>query len=134
MQRIVLVPQETMLMALDNIRAHKFRSTLTILGIVIGIMTVIVVAAILSGLRQNVVGLIEQYGTNNIYAYHLSPGLARDGDRSYRTRKPLIPEDAVAIRQEATAVEDVASVNLTGAPEVLSRGGLTYSQGTIQGV
>ena len=134
MKRRILIPQETILMALDNIRAHKFRSALTILGIVIGIMTVIVVAAILSGLRQNVVNLIEQYGTNNIYAFHVSAGLAQSADRSYRTRKPLVPEDAIAIRQEATAVEEVAYVNLTGAAEVLTRGGLTYSQGNIQGV
>ena len=74
-------------MALDSIRANKFRSFLTILGIVVGVMTAIVVASILTGLRQSIVAMIEEYGTNNIYAFHRSTGFGPD-DRSERTRKP----------------------------------------------
>jgi len=61
-------------MALDSIMAHKFRSFLTILGIVVGIITAIVVASILTGMRQSIVSIVEEYGTNNIYAFHLSMG------------------------------------------------------------
>ena len=61
-------------MALDSVRSHKFRSFLTVLGIVIGVMTAITIASILTGLRQNIVAMIEEYGTNNIYAFHLSTG------------------------------------------------------------
>ena len=49
-------------MALDSIRANKFRSILTVLGIVVGVMTAIVVASILTGMRQSIVQTIEDYG------------------------------------------------------------------------
>jgi putative ABC transport system permease protein len=70
------LPKEVLRMSLDSIMSHKFRSFLTILGIVVGVFTAIVVSAILLGLRQNIVLMIEEYGTNNIYAFHLSTGFS----------------------------------------------------------
>ena len=61
-------------MAYDSVVSHKFRSFLTILGIVVGILTAVVVASILMGMRQNIVKMFEEYGTNNIYLFHLSTG------------------------------------------------------------
>ena len=69
-----LFPRETLAMALDNVRSNKFRSFLTVLGIVIGVMAAIVVASILTGMRQSIISIIEEYGTNNIYAFHLTTG------------------------------------------------------------
>src|SRR3989442_3563410 len=89
------IPRETLLMALDSVRAHKFRSALTVLGIVIGVLVAIVVASILTGLRANIVRMVEEYGTNNIYAFHLTTGpqfVARD--QSTPARKPLRPQQA----------------------------------------
>jgi putative ABC transport system permease protein len=71
------LPLEVLKMALDSIRANKFRSFLTILGIVVGVLTAIVVASILTGMRQSIVAMVEDYGTNNIYAFHLTTGNAR---------------------------------------------------------
>src|SRR5437762_12049715 len=99
---------ETLAMALDSVRGHKFRSFLTVLGIVIGVMTAISIASILTGLRQNIVAMIEEYGTSNIYAFHLSTGPRTGEDRSERTRKPLTIADAETIKAQASAVEDVA--------------------------
>jgi len=100
---------EILRMALDSIRANKFRSALTILGIVVGVMTAIIVASILTGLRQSIVAMIAEYGTNNIYVFHLSTGFSPD-DRSERSRKPLTEEDAEAILAQSSAVEDIALV------------------------
>ncbi|MGH9880499.1 MAG: ABC transporter permease, partial [Pyrinomonadaceae bacterium] len=113
------VLRETLGMALDSVRAHKFRSFLTVLGIVIGVMTAIVIASILTGLRQSIVSIIEEYGTNNIYAFHLSTGPRLSEDRSERMRKPLTVADAEAIAAQASAVEEVAHV----APNVGYFGG-----------
>src|SRR3984893_5088231 len=103
------VLRETLVMAFESVRAHKFRSFLTVLGIVIGVMTAITIASILTGLRQNIVAMIEEYGTNNIYAFHLSTGPRTGEDRSERTRKPLTVADAEAIQTQASAVEEVAA-------------------------
>ena len=97
------VLRETLVMALDSVRSHKFRSFLTVLGIVIGVMTAIVIASLLTGLRQNIVAMIEEYGTNNIYAFHLSTGPRVSEDRSERTRKPLTVADAETIKAQASA-------------------------------
>ena len=131
------VPSETLLMALDNVRAHKFRSFLTVLGIVIGVTTVIAIASILTGLRTNIIQFVEEYGTNNIYAFHLSTGISLGPhDRSERTRKPLRPEDGEAIKQLASAVEDVANDGFIewNFNKTITYGGQTYKQGNLEGV
>ncbi len=96
-------------MALDSILAHKFRSFLTILGIVVGVFTAIVVASILTGLRQNIVAMIEEYGTNNIYAFHLTTGFD-EPNREERNRKPLTVTDGDAILNQSGAIDDVTAV------------------------
>lgn len=103
------IPHEILKMAFDSIRANKFRSFLTVLGVVVGVMTAIVVASILTGMRQSIVQTIEDYGTNNIYAFHLSTGIGGN-DRSERSRKPLTVTDAEAIMAQSAAVEDIALV------------------------
>lgn len=126
-------------MALESVRSHKFRSFLTVLGIIIGVMTAITIASILTGLRQNIVGIIEEYGTNNIYAFHLSTGFGPE-DRSERSRKPLTVGDAETIRATCPAVADVAhvapNVGYTGGPfdDNIIYNGLNYRWGNTQGV
>src|SRR3954471_16183017 len=103
------LPVEVLKMAMESIRSHKFRSFLTILGIVVGIITAIVVASILTGLRNSIVAIVEEYGTNNIYAFHLSTGFG-PRSRDERNRKPLTDDDAEAILAQSTAVKDVTTV------------------------
>jgi putative ABC transport system permease protein len=104
-------------MAYDSIASHKFRSFLTILGIVVGIVTAIVVASILTGMRQSIVSIVEEYGTNNIYVFHLSTGFG-PRNRDERNRKPLTEDDANAILSYSSTVEDIALV----APNIGSWG------------
>jgi putative ABC transport system permease protein len=104
------LPFEVMKMSLDSIAGHKFRSALTILGIVVGIITAVVVASILTGMRQSIVSIVEEYGTNNIYAFHLTTGMGAP-NRDERNRKPLVDEDATAIMQQSTAINDIALIN-----------------------
>jgi putative ABC transport system permease protein len=123
-------------MAIDNVRAHKFRSFLTTLGIVIGVATVIAISSILTGLRNNLVQVIESYGTNNIYAFHLSTGpRVGNRDRAEWKRKPLRPEDATAIEQQAAAVDEVASIGFMPwrFDATLTYEGQTFKRGELQG-
>ena len=127
-------------MALDNVRSNKFRSFLTVLGIVIGVMAAIVVASILTGMRQSIISIIEEYGTNNIYAFHLTTGPRTTTDRAERLRKPLTVADAEAIKTQASAVEDLAitapNVGYTGGPfdDNITYQGHNYRWGNTEGV
>jgi putative ABC transport system permease protein len=104
------LPLEVLKMAMDSIRSHKFRSFLTILGIVVGIITAIVVASILTGMRNSIVSIVEEYGTNNIYAFHLTTGPG-GSNRDERNRKPLTDADADALLAQSSTIEDVALIN-----------------------
>jgi putative ABC transport system permease protein len=103
------LPIEVLKMAYDSVISHKFRSALTILGIVVGIITFVVVASILTGMRGNIIKMFEEYGTNNIYLFHLSTGFG-PSNRDERNRKALTMDDADAIVAQAPAVQDVATV------------------------
>lgn len=103
------IPYEVLKMAMDSIRSHKFRSILTITGIVVGIITAIVVASILTGVRGSIVAMVAEYGSNNIYAFHLSTGMG-GASRDERNRKPLTDGDAMAILNQSTAINDVTMV------------------------
>ncbi|MEN3333995.1 MAG: putative transport system permease protein [Blastocatellia bacterium] len=132
------VSKEVFTMALDNVRAHKFRSFLTVLGIVIGVATVIAISSILTGLRANLIQYVEDFGVNNIYAFHLSTGIQMGGrDRAERSRKPLTDEDAEALRNQAPAVEAVSNqvfLWLQGEQRTIANGDVKYKQGNISGV
>lgn len=127
-------------MALGSVRSHKFRSFLTVLGIVIGVMTAIIIASILTGMRSNIIAIIEEYGTNNIYAFHLSTGPRVSEDRSERSRKPLTVADAEAIKLHSPAVDEVAhvapNVGYSGGPfdDNITYQGRNYRWGNTQGV
>jgi putative ABC transport system permease protein len=135
-----ILPRETLAMALDNVRSNKFRSFLTVLGIVIGVTAAIVVASILTGMRQSIIAIIEEYGTNNIYAFHLTTGPRVSSDRAERLRKPLTTGDADAIKAQATSVEDLAivspNVGYSGGPfdDNISYQGRNYRWGNTSGV
>jgi len=122
---------DNIVMGLGTLRSHGLRSFLTILGVIIGVMTVIVIASILTGMRQQIISQIEEFGTDNIRAYHLAPGLVR---REW-TRKPLRVEDALAIKTGSDAVRDVTWEGvLAGPTPTLKYGAETYKQGRIRGV
>ena len=130
------VTVETLRMAFDNLRSHRLRSALTIFGVVIGVLVVVVVASILTGLRQNVIQAVEEYGTNNIFAFHLTTGpQLGDRDRTEYRRKPLRAEDAAAIRDQAPAVEDVANCAFLWLQDrTIVHGREKYGRGSLQGV
>ncbi len=99
---------ENLLMAFDTLRHHKLRSFLTILGVVVGTVTVIVIAAFVSGIDSRVSKEIESFGTNSIYAFKFDPGFNFNPSTEERTRKPLTEKDADAIRAECVNCDYVS--------------------------
>ena len=111
--------RESLLLALDTLRTHKFRSFLTILGVLIGTTTVIGVASIITGLNNQLVQTMEQYGSQTIWVYKYQFGVGSRLTREQRMRKSLNYEDAVAIRDYCPAVERVSvEIYPTGLPPV----------------
>jgi putative ABC transport system permease protein len=101
--------KENMAMAFQTLMAHKFRSFLTVLGIIIGVLTVVVISSILTGMRQNIVSIVQEFGTENIFAFHLGMGPRMGGrrPREEMMRKPLSVNDALAIDEQCPSVKDV---------------------------
>jgi putative ABC transport system permease protein len=86
-------------MATDTIRGNKTRSSLTVLGIVIGVAMVIGVSSIGRGLDDNVKDMVKSMGSNLIFAYHLEPFTFGRPTEEMRTRKKLTFEDAEAVKE-----------------------------------
>lgn len=116
------VPLEDMLMAFDNIRQHKLRSLLTILGVVIGTMTVIVIAAFVSGIETRVAKEIESFGTNSVYIYKFDPGFNFQVSREERMRKSISYQDYEAIVRES---DSVSAATIFLSPVAFDAGPLT---------
>jgi putative ABC transport system permease protein len=100
---------ENVRMGLDTLWQHKLRSLLTVLGVIIGTMTVIVIAAFVSGIDARVSKEIESFGTNSIYIYRFDPGFNFNPSQEERMRKPLSYEDSLAIESECPSVAYAAA-------------------------
>jgi putative ABC transport system permease protein len=96
-------------MSFGSIRSHKLRSFLTLLGIMIGVMTVIAMVSVIQGLNQTFMSELESAGADLIAIGKYEPGIVV-GNRSEeeRQRKDLTYEDAMAIQEECPLVEAVS--------------------------
>ncbi len=104
--------RETITISLDTLRENKLRSGLTVLGIVIGVLTVIIMSSVINGLNDTVNGIISQLGSNALFIYRFSV---------FGTR-PTLEELA---RKQLT-YEDMQALN--GLPHVVAASaGLRYA-------
>jgi putative ABC transport system permease protein len=101
--------REILNMSFDSLKTHKMRSFLTVLGIVIGVMTVIGMVSVVQGLNRSFLRELESVGSDIIIVTKYEPGI-QIGRRSEeeRTRKDLTFDDAVAIQEEGQTVKAVA--------------------------
>jgi putative ABC transport system permease protein len=91
--------REEMLLALDTLRKNPLRSGLTILGIVIGITTVITVSAMINGLNDNVLAGIRDLGSDTIICYRFPWASLSHPPSEWLNRKELMPEWAEDIEK-----------------------------------
>jgi putative ABC transport system permease protein len=84
-------------MALDTLRKNKLRSGLTVLGISIGISTVILISSAINGLNGNIARFVKSLGSNDLWIYRFEP-FGQRPTTAELNRKQLTYEDGVAIR------------------------------------
>ena len=112
---------ESFKMAVQAIIAHKMRSLLTMLGIIIGIASVVSVVALGRGSQEQILQNISSIGTNTISIY---PG-SGFGDRRSNKVKTLVVADAEALAEQ-TYVDNVT-------PSVSSSGLLVFGSTSLTG-
>src|SRR5437763_13465746 len=89
---------ENLMMALQTLRANTLRSSLTIVGVVIGVWTVMAIASIISGIDEAVKKSAESFGTRSIIVSRLDFGIHTGRlSREERMRKNLTYDDAMAL-------------------------------------
>ena len=118
--------QEAFTMALRAMAGHRLRTLLTMLGIIIGIASVVSMVALGEGSRQRVLKDIMAMGTNTIDIY---PG-KNFGDRQAGRIRTLVPADAQALAQ----LNFVDSVTPTVGTSVTLRRGNAEATANVTGV
>src|SRR5947207_15466261 len=99
--------RENTALAMETLVAHKFRAALTILGVFIGVLVIVAMAAVLNGFRQSVLDNAESFGTRNVYLWRYPFIMTSKPSAEILNRKPLSLEDALAIEREEAEVERV---------------------------
>jgi len=107
--------RENFFAAMETLRSSKVRSALTVLGIVIGVSSVISMAAIIQGLNKFVQNKVESLGSRTYFLTRFPPGMdpAHMPER-IRTRRYLEYNYADFIRQAAPDVQVVTTVGTRG--------------------
>jgi putative ABC transport system permease protein len=109
--------REAMLMAFAAIRANKLRSFLTVLGVLIGVSSVIGMVSLISGLNNSMARQIQSLGSNVIYVSKFKPGvhIGRPSSEE-RNRKGIVYGDAMAILEQCSLIDAVSPENHYSAP------------------
>ena len=101
--------RENLILAMDTLRAHKLRSFLTMLGVMIGVGVIIIVGALMVGFDRNLAEEMSAYGADTAFVSKFGGGIHFGRlTKEERMRKALKVEDADAILESCPAVKNVA--------------------------
>src|SRR6185369_5961459 len=129
---------ENLWLALATLRANKMRSFLTIIGVIIGVVTVMLIASIISGIDTAFTREVESFGTRSMYISKYNPGIHVGRlSREERMRKNLTYDDAIALSKLPTVEIAVPFLEITnnffGQKILVSGGGKTSASVALQG-
>lgn len=96
-------------LALESLRTERTRSVLAIAGIVIGIVTVVLIASVLANARNQVALLFRDLGTENVFAFHLTGDPYVSASEREARRRPLRLEFVDQISRLGSAIRDVGA-------------------------
>jgi putative ABC transport system permease protein len=103
--------KESAAMAIDTLRANKLRSSLTILGVSVGVITVIFMVSIIQGLNKAFADQIESLGSNTIFISKFDPSFGRPPGPEEIHRKDLTMDDVEAVRKEGPSIAGVSPIH-----------------------
>ena len=129
--------KEGILMAMSALMGHKFRSALTILGVLIGVWSVIGMTSLIIGLDSAVQSSINELGNNILFIDRFSPEVNYDElTEEERNRKFMTIVEAEAIKEGCPSVAAVSPENHYWAPggNIIKYKGRKASQPAIVGV
>ena len=122
---------EATTLAVDSLRTERTRTALAVGGIVIGIVTVVLVASVLLNVRNQIALLFRDLGTDNVFAFHLTGDPYVTPSEAEASRRPLELRFVDDIRRlSRTAVDVAAQVIVPTATEdevLVARVGLNES-------
>ena len=129
---------ENLWMALGTLRANKLRSFLTVIGVIIGVVTVMLIASVIAGFDVAVTKEVESFGTRSMYISKYNPGIHVGRlSREERMRKPLTYDDAIALSRLPAVEVSVPFLDITsnffGQKIQVSGGGKTSANVALQG-
>jgi len=127
--------RETLRIARQALTANRMRSMLALLGIVIGVATVIAMMSLINGFQRSFQKGIQSWGSNTIYVRTFRPGAAFAGQipDSLRKRQAFSMADAAAIRERCPAVVAVSPIKVAAADIRLSYRERTTKTTTVFG-
>src|SRR5512140_1512748 len=124
----ILAARENVRFAAGAIAAHKLRASLTVIGIVIGVATVIAMVSIIEGFNNSVIKSFQSFGATLVQFQQFDPQFGPgNGDPPQRLRKNLTYEDAVALKELCPSMAAVSperywfSGNGSSVPDVIYR-------------
>ncbi|MER3429681.1 MAG: hypothetical protein C4324_01325 [Blastocatellia bacterium] len=113
--------REAATMALDTIRENKLRSGLTVLGVSIGVVTVMLMVSIIQGLNRTFAEQLESIGSNIVFVTKFDASFGRQPTQEERTRPDLTLDDVAALQRELRDVVGVSPIKRTLAETVRYR-------------
>ena len=114
--------QEGTVVALDQLRANKSRSALTILGVVVGVAVVMAMTAMVSGIRTSIIGLMLEGGPQNFVVMRYDPNAPRDPNQ----QGPAWGHNPPVSLEEIARVAQLPGIE-AAVGEVSARGVMTYA-------
>jgi len=117
---------EYFIMAWQAIKAHKLRSLLTTLGILIGVTTIITIFTTIQGLNQYVYGQLSNIGATTVYVEKY-PWIIKNDFWKYRNRKNITYKEYLALKRYCTLAKYIA-------PQVFSLKNVSYKSEKLTNV
>jgi len=100
--------KENVFQALEIIRSHRMRSALLILGVAIGIMTILAMVTVMSGLVSKIHSDLESASKPYLFVTRLDLFVVDDGtDEELARRKKFTPGDVMALREGAPSLDKI---------------------------